>query len=570
MKILKGVSLRSGIVKGAVSLYISEIENTLPHYSIDPKQIPNELSRFYETIDNTRKGMERIVEVSEKRFGEEAKEIFKAHISILNDKELLEDIADVIKTKKFNAEHAINDIFEKHIKEYQEKNTHFRELAHDFMDIRARILQTFKVETGRYKSSLNERKPVIIAAKYITPSMVINIPRKNVLAFVTEEGGVTDHAMILARSHGIPILSGIDVEKELDCGMHIIVDASAGKIIISPERKTQKYYNRKIANIEKKKDFCAVRKNLPVYIKDKEKITLKLNISIPSEIHYLKELPHDGMGLLRTEFLFMQRDRVPTETEQYETYRKFLDEVPNRPVVVRLLDIREDKLPPYFNFYRRMRHGLCLRGAIAAETFPEIYIKQVRALLRANVNSNLRLLYPMISDLGDVKTFRNIIKKAKKMLRQERVDFNDVNIQEGVMIETPAAAVMAEKILKEVDFANIGSNDLSIYTLAVSRGSLSAEKRYHILHPALVRLLELVVIAGKKAKKEVCLCGEIASFEEFYSLFLSIGLKSFSIAASKFEDIKCHLLHEKGIDKSLIQKFFNMKTKKEIDEFFEK
>ena len=568
MKTLKGISLASGIVEGIVSLYISEIEKTLPHYLINLQQIPNELNRLYEAMESTRRAMERMLKVSEKKFGKEVRDIFNAHIAILNEQELLKNIAGLIKTKKFNAEHAVNDTFEKHIREYQKKGAHFRELAHDFIDIKNRIMEAFKVETGRFKCSISERKPVIIAAKYLTPSMVLNIPRENVLAFVTEEGGVTSHAMILARSYGVPIVSGIDVERELDCGERVIVDASIGKVVIASDHRTQKYYRRKIADIAKEKDFCASRKNYPVYVKGRGRIKLELNISVPSESSYIKELQHDGIGLLRTEFLFMQRDKAPSESEQYRVYKRFLEKASNKPFTVRLLDIRADKSPLYFKFPHRMSADLCLRGAIAAEAFPEIYITQIKALLRANATSNLQLLYPMISDLSDLRTFRKIVERAKNILREEQIGFNDRNIKEGVMIETPAAAIMAEELLKEVDFVNIGSNDLSIYTLAVSRGSLAVEKRYHVLHPSLVKLMTLIVKAGKKAKKEICLCGEIASFEEFYPLFFSIGLKCFSIAASKFEDIKCHLLQVKEMDKTLLQKFYNLKTKKDIDSFF--
>lgn len=570
MKILKGTSVSPGISRGIVCLYSNEIEDRLPHYVVKDEHVPKELNRLKEAGTVAKEEMNEMVQLAERQLDKEARDIFNAYLSFLNDDGLYKKIADLIKKRKINAEHAVNDIFEEYIKSFQTKDKHFKELTNDFIDIRNRIIRAFNLEAGRFVCPIGERKAVIVASKWLTTSMVLNIPRENVLAFVTEHGGITSHATILARSYGVPNIYGIDIEKNLDCGMNAIVDASSGKVIISPDKKTIQYYDKKIKSIKKKKKYCKTRKDILPSTKEGTRIKLKLNISIADELDTVRGLLHDGIGLLRTEFLFVGRNRPPSEDEQYAMYKKILEENKNKPVAIRLLDIGIDKMPTYFKLPESLSHNIELRGAVAVETFPDIYLAQARALLRAGLNNpNLQLLYPMVSDLNDLKTLREMFKKAKKLLKSEHVKFNDKNIKEGVMVETPSAVMMIEELIKEVDFINIGSNDLLQYSLAAFRGNPVVEDRYHILHPTLVKMMEIITKAGRKANKEVCLCGEIAFFEEFYPLFLQIGLRSFSVAVSKFSDIKCELLNLNiPNDKDMLKDFYKNHSKEKINEYF--
>jgi phosphotransferase system enzyme I (PtsI) len=296
---------------------------------------------------------------------------------------------------------------------------------------------------------------------------------------------------------------------------------------------------------------------------------LKANISLQAEIKMLRGLNYDGVGLLRSEFLFANRDNVPSEEDWFKVYKNIAETANGKSVNVRLLDISSDKVPTYLNFPAGENSDLGVRGARAIDVFYDMYLSQTKAILRASVYGNLRLLYPMISDVSDLESFREVREKAEAVLREEKKDYRE-NIEEGIMIETPAAAIMSGTLMKYVNFANIGSNDLLQYTLAASRTNQMIEKRYHILHPSLVRLMEIIVKETQKHKKEVCLCGEIASFEEFYPLFLSLGLKSFSVEASKLSDIKCNLLHVGSPDKSLIDTFYKNLKKEDIDKFFKR
>ena len=566
MKELKGISANSGLAKGIAAVYKEEVEENIPHYIIEEEKIEKEITRLKEAYGKTKEVIENMLKASEEIFGKTGEDIFTAHGKILEDQALFEEIISLIKERLINAEHAVNDVFDSYQEKFRQKNSHFSEMAHDLVDVRNRILSSFNGVSGQFECPEGERRPVIVVSKHLTPSMVLNIAQSDVLAFVTEDGGLTSHATILAQNYGVPIVFGLEATVNIGCGDKVIVDASLGKVFVNPDKKAEEYYDKKIEEAEKRKKFCVVKKKAPTQTKKGVRLTLKANISLQAEIKLLEGLNYDGVGLLRSEFLFMNRDKAPTEEEWFRVYKNIAQAAKDKNVDVRLLDISGDKMPKYLRLPSGENDDLGIRGARAIDIFYDMYLSQTKAILRASSYGNLRLLYPMISDLSDIESFRQIVKEAKSMLDKEGKEYNR-NIKEGIMIETPAAAVMTEILLKYVDFANIGSNDLLEYTLAASRNSQIIEKRYHILHPSLVRLMEIVVREAHRSKKEVCLCGEIASFEEFYPLFLSIGMNSFSVEASKLSDIKCNLLHIEKPDKSYPDKFYQNLRKDDIEKF---
>lgn len=567
MKIFKGITASPGIAQGPSCMYSERIEETIPHYVIDRERVPDEIKRMEEAYAKARTTMGEVLAVSEKMFGKAGDEIFKAHMVILEDRVLRESAVKLIEEKNINAEHAVNDVFEGYIKQLQGKDSHFSEIAHDIIDVRDRILSSFSGSSGRFECPMGERQPVVVVSRRLTPSMIMKIPREHVLAFVTEEGGFTTHATILARNYGVPVIFGVDVENNVDCGAQVIVDGGLGKVIVDPDKKTDEIYSKKIEGLLRKKAVCAAHSEKPARTQKKTRVLLKVNISDPGEMELLKDVHYDGVGLLRSEFVLGDRSRPPEENEWVKAYRDVLERAEGRPVVIRLLDIGGDKMPEYLSLPDQENPDLGIRGARALELFADVYLRQIRAILRCSVFGDLRILYPMVSDVGDIESYRSILRKAESQLSGEKIPFKK-GIQEGVMIETPSAAIMADRLLETVDFANIGSNDLIQYTLAASRGNQLIEKRYHIVHPSLVRLMEIVAKEGKKAGKEICLCGEIASFEEYHSLFLGIGLYSFSVAPARLEDIKCHLMHTKRTDKNFVRRFYKSGTKDELDALF--
>jgi phosphotransferase system enzyme I (PtsI) len=566
MKELKGITANAGFAKGIAAVYSEQVEENIPHYMIEEDKTEKEIRRLKEAYGKTRAAIEQMLKASEEIFGKTGQEIFSAHGTVLQDEALFEEIVSLIKKRLINAEHAVNDVFDSYQEKFKQKDHHFAEISHDITDIRNHLLSSFEGVSGQFQCPEGERQPVVVVSRILSPSMVLNIVKSDVLAFVTEEGGLTSHATILAQNYGVPIIFGVDATKNIKCGDKVIVDASMGKVFVKPDRKTEKYYDEKIKEAEKRKQFCIVKEETPAQTKEGERLTLKANISLQGEIKLLEGLNYDGVGLLRSEFLFINRSKTPTEEEWFKVYKSIAEAAKGKKVDIRFLDVSGDKMPGYLHLPPGSDNDLGIRGARAIDFFYDEYVIQAKAILRASAYGNVRLLYPMISDVSDIESFRKVLVEAKWILDDEGREYNN-NIKEGIMIETPAAAVMAGTLLKYADFANIGSNDLLEYTLAASRNSQIIEKRYHILHPSLIRLMEIIIGETRKNKKEVCLCGEIASFEEFYPLFLSIGLDSFSVEASKFSDIKCNLLHLNKPDKSYRDEFYKNLKKDDIEKF---
>ena len=570
MKILKGKTISSGIAKGIVALYSSKDEESIPHYGIDESQVSNEIERLQQAIQKAKSLMNEMIALSKQSSDEQAMEIVDVHLMILNDPKLISKIEQLVIQNKINAEHAINDIFDEYIDLHKKKHLHFQELVHDFKDVRDRLLSSISETSAHFECSIDDREPVIVATQRLNSHMLLNMPREQILAFVTMEGGYTTHAAILARSLDIPVIFGINVKKELSCGIRTIIDGMTGKVIVSPDEATEKYYDRKDKQFRTRRQFCDIRSHLKTKTKSNVRITLKVNVSYPGEMELIEGFNHDGVGLLRTEFLFLEREQPPTEEEQYEMYRTILQKAEGKPVVVRLLDIDSDKIPLFLDLPDQTNPDLEIRGSRAVEYFYAIYLTQAKALLRASQHSEMKILYPMVSDVSDLMTFKSLISDAEKTLKKENRQHCN-SVKDGIMIETPAAALMAEQLLRKVDFANIGSNDLLQYTLAASRGNPNVEEKYHILHPAMVKLMEMTIRAGKKHNKEICLCGEVASFEEYYPLFLKIGLRCFSVAAMKFPAIKCDLMHV-SIDQSssLVREVYEASSKKSLEKLLKR
>jgi len=569
MRILKGTAAASGIVKGISCLYSERSEENIPYYSISPKDVELEISRFDRGYKNAGETMKELNLVSRKMFGKEGAAVFDVHSMILEDNTIRQEIEGLIRDKFVNVEHAVYNVFSEHAERLKSGKSHFDEIAQDVVAVRARLMASLGESSGAFACSAAEIKAVVVVAKRLTPSMVLGIPRKHILAFVTEEGGFTTHATILARNFEVPIVFNVETEGNINCGDSVIVDGFKGKVIVSPDAATTKYYNAKIYKTKKRKAVCIAKKYVSAKTLHGGRITLKCNISTPNELELLSTVNYDGVGLLRSEFLFSVKSSAPEEDEWASVYNEALDRAEGKSVVVRLVDIGGDKLPNYLVMPHQENPDMGIRGARAIDLFRGVYLSQIKGILRASVNGDIRILYPMVSDVGDIRSFREILKEAKRDLRREKIKF-DINIKEGVMIEVPSAAIMADSIFAEVDFVNIGSNDLVQYTLAAARGNQLIEKRYHILHPSLVKLMDIVVKAGKKHKKEVCLCGEIADFEEFYPLFLALGLKSFSVAATKVDEVKCHLLHQERPQRKIVEEFYALTAKKDIDHFFAK
>lgn len=565
MKVLKGFGAGGGTAEGLICIYTSVSESSIPHYAVEKQDIENEIRRLDGALSAAVEKIRKDISISGKTLGKDAENIFSAHLFLLTDKNLRDGIVGLIKDRSINAEHAVNDHITLKTEALKNMESHFRELVHDLQDVQDRLLASLSAAAAHFRCAVGEEKPVIVTARQLTPSMILNIPREHILAFVSKFGGLTSHATILARSLGVPVLIGVDIDRGAECGVYAIADGISGRLILSPDEKILSSYRTKIKNEKNRRSYCSIKKEMPAATGEGRRILLKLNINTPEECALAERTNADGIGLLRTEFLFRGKKTPPSEEEQLSMYKKLLSCGNMKEITVRMLDISSDKIPSFITVPEGTT-DYAIRGARAAELFRKIYISQAKALLLANTG-NLRVLFPMVSDLNDFRVFKSILSEAHKEILKEGKNIVKSRIPMGVMLETPAGIMMAEEILTDADFANIGTNDLYQYTLAASRSDEETGNRYHILHPSIVKLIRLAVEAGKKNGRETCLCGAAASFEEYYSVLLSTGLTSFSVDVGSFDTIKCELLHLNTTHNHDLKAFYKTVTADEIDDF---
>lgn len=578
MRELQGLAASPGIAMGIVCTYSQGISSEVPHYGISDKQIANELKRLDYAFARIKESLKAKKEISKKVFGKQGEEIIEAHFSILEDPNLRGSIQERVEQEHINVEHAISEVFDTYIEGLVGQGNRLEELSHDVKAIRDDLLSVFLTDDSGFSCPIGERQPVIVATDRLDPSVILNMDTERVLAFISREGGYTSHATILARTRNIPIVFGIDVGKELDCRCELIVDGTLGKVFVEPDEKTKRFYEHKVEHHKVRKDECIKHIGEPATTADGVHITVKVNISTIGELELLKnsmheegknsELYYDGIGLLRTEFLYMREKDPPSEEKQLSIYEEIVHAAEGKPVTVRVLDLTQDKLPSYITIPEGMNLNMEGRGARALQIFNDMYLTQVRALLRAAASGNIRILFPMVSDTHDLLLFQELIEQARSGLQKAGNEYRDPEV--GIMFETPSSIMMAEELLAMVDFANLGTNDLLEYSIAASRADLRSQLMYHILHPSVVKMISLLAEKGETAGKEVCLCGEIASYEHYYPILLDTGLVSFSVPASKYEDIKCELLHINSTDiLGSVDTYLKVDTREDQDELIE-
>jgi len=567
---LNGKTVVPGLAIGNICTLFDEEERKIPHYRIPENRIRSEIKRARSSIEEAKSEMRKYINKSDSNQDGTASKIFDSHLMILKDQSLFEKIQEDIENRQVNAEHAIYDAFDEYIELYQNKNLHFKELVHDFKDVRDNLLEKFDNKEAKNSCPLPDRSPVIIAAKRLSPYMMNDLTQDNILGFVTEEGGFTTHASVLAASMDIPFMFNVPVSEYCRCNDRAILDAVNQEFILHPNPDTIEQYEKKSEAYQRKVDKYKEIASQPAYTRDKKRINLTVSINLPNEIELLDDYNFDGVGLLRTEFLFMKQDEPPTEEEQLNIYKLAAQASGENPVSIRLLDIGADKTPHYLDLPEQNNPDLGIKGARSLNYFRDIFKTQIGALLKAAKYGNIRILLPMISDISDINHFKEVIRERKQEIeKQEGITLPETDI--GAMIETPAAAMLTEEIAENVDFINIGSNDLLQYTIAASRENPEIYEKYHSLHPSLIKLLDKIVKGTRDKDIEVSLCGEIANFEEAYPLFLDLGLTSYSVPVSKHSLIKHELsrIDTKEIE-GIKEKFMRSRYSDEIDELLNK
>lgn len=526
--IYKGIAASSGIAIGKAFRLIE------PDLSFERKAISyvnEELERLHSALQAAKSDLELIRDHTKVHLGEDKAAIFEAHLLVIEDPEFLSAIEEKIKTEKVNCESALSDISEQFIAIFEQMdNEYMRERAADIKDVSKRILAHLLQVKLPNPSLIAEE--VIIVAHDLTPSDTAQLNKQYVLGFTTDIGGRTSHSAIMARTLEIPAVVGTNhVTTTIENGDIVIVDGNRGEVHINPTPEVLKKYEKLQKEDIQNRLKLTQLKNEPTVTQDGKYVELVANIGSPKDIEAVLEYGGEGVGLYRTEFLFMERNQMPTEEEQFEAYKIVLEKMDNKPVVVRTLDIGGDKELPYLQQDVELNPFLGFRAIRLCLEEQNIFRTQLRALLRASMYGNLKIMFPMIATLEEFRLAKEILLEEKQSLQNNGHEVNE-NIEIGIMIEIPAAAILADQFAKEVDFFSIGTNDLIQYTFAADRMNEKVSYLYQPFHPSILRLIKMVIDAAHKEGKWVGMCGEMAGDELAIPLLLGMGLDEFSMSPS--------------------------------------
>ena len=525
---IKGIAASNGI---AIAKAFKLIEPELTVVKSTISDVEAEINLYKEALVKTTEELQKIKVKAAQNLSEEEAAVFDAHINMANDPELLSQTTDKIKTENVNASYAFDEVSNMFIMMFESMdNEYFRERAADIKDIKKRILAHLLGVKVNDPSTIDEQ--VVIIAEDLTPSDTAQLDRNFVKGFATNIGGRTSHSAIMARSLEIPAVVGTKtVLEDVKDGDMIILDGLEGNVIVNPSAEQLAHYEKVAASYEAQKAEWAKLNNEKTVSKDGQHVELAANIGTPKDVEGVLANGGEAVGLYRTEFLYMGRDNFPTEEEQFEAYKAVLEAMGDKPVVVRTLDIGGDKELPYLHLPKEMNPFLGYRAIRLCLDDTDLFCTQLRALLRASAYGKLRIMFPMIATLNEFRSAKALLLEEKAKLVAEGVTVSD-EIEVGMMVEIPSAAVLADQFAKEVDFFSIGTNDLIQYTMAADRMNEKVSYLYQPYNPSILRLVKMVIDAAHKEGKWTGMCGEMAGDQTAIPLLLGLGLDEFSMSAT--------------------------------------
>ena len=538
---ITGIPASPGIVFGK-ALVLKEEKIVLDTQKISEDQVEAEVARFYAGREAAVEQLNSIHQRALKSLGEEKAAIFEGHLMILEDEELEEEILDYLRSNKVNASVAASKIIDQQVEMLSEiDDEYLKERAGDIRDIGNRLIKNI---LGMHIVDLGDiTEESILVAYDLTPSETAQLNLEKVLGFITDIGGRTSHTSIMARSLELPAIVGTnDVTARVNTGDYLILDAVNNRVYVNPTQAEIDELKTLEAKLAEEKAELAKLKDLPAVTLDGHKVEVVANIGTIRDCEGAHRNGAEGVGLYRTEFLFMDRDQLPSEEEQFIAYKEVVEAMEGRLVVLRTMDIGGDKELPYLNLPKEMNPFLGWRAVRIALDRREILHAQLRAVLRASAFGKLAVMFPMIISVEEIRELKSVLETLKAELRVEGKAF-DENIQVGVMVETPSAAVNAKFLAKEVDFFSIGTNDLTQYTLAVDRGNELISHLYNPMSPSVLGLIKQVIDASHAEGKWTGMCGELAGDERATLLLLGMGLDEFSMSAFSVPRIKKLIRH---------------------------
>ncbi|MFW6270195.1 MAG: phosphoenolpyruvate--protein phosphotransferase [Bacillota bacterium] len=533
---MQGIAASPGIAIGNIHLK-QHNKLKITKKTIDEIEVEEEIKRLHQALTQVKEELSVIKEHISQKLGKEKAEIFEAHLMLLRDPELVPEIEKKVRDEKYSAEAAVEEVLGKYVQIFTEmEDEYMKGRKSDLQDVADRII---KILIGQESKNKKLEEKAIIVAHDLAPSDTARFDKSFVQAFVTEQGSRTSHTAIMAQSLGIPAVVGVGEGLLENCnqGDLIIVDGNTGKVIIRPEQEELEEYNKKIKKYEQAQQKLHSYVNIKAVTRDGKRVSVMGNIGNINDIDSVLEQGGEGIGLFRTEFLYMNKQELPSEDKQFEVYKKVAEKMNTEPVIIRTLDIGGGKDLPYVELPEEQNPFLGYRAIRISLNCPEIFKPQLKAILRASNYGNIKLMYPMVSSLEELHDAQKMLTECRRELEKEGKAYNK-DIETGIMIEIPATLMIAEALAAEVDFFSIGTNDLIQYMVAVDRNNEKIAHLHTPYHPAVLRFIKKIVEIANKKDVSVGMCGEAAGDELLLPFLLGIGLDKLSMSAVSILKIK--------------------------------
>lgn len=521
----KGVS--KGVAAGPISFY-RRASGVIPRHEVSDTAA--ELERFRTARETAKEQLAKLYDKALAEAGEDAAMLFEAHQMMLEDLDFVESIEGMIENDRVNAEAAVSDTGAQFAEMFAAMDDSYMQArAADIRDISARVIS---ILTGEGESGIVSDVPCIVAADDLAPSETVQLDKALILGFITAGGSANSHTAILARTMGIPaiISAGDALQPEME-GKYAIIDGQTGEAVIEPDDAERERLLKKQAKEKALKELLDQLKGKPNVTKDGRNVMVYCNIGSPADIDAVLQNDGGGIGLFRSEFLYLQGSDYPTEDEQFEAYKTVAERMGGRRVIIRTLDIGADKQADYFHLDKEENPAMGLRAIRICLTRPEVFRTQLRALYRASAYGKIAIMFPMITSVWEVQEIKRICRNIRAELAEEGVPMAD-KVELGIMIETPAAVMMSAELAREVDFFSVGTNDLTQYTLAVDRQGVGLDRFFDAHHPAVLRMLRMAAENAHKAGIWIGICGELGADAELIETFLSMGIDELSVSPS--------------------------------------